>query len=655
MKMQFQEINQRPIDDQPSNAFLQFLDNGQDEDSDSDSEECSRPITYQFYEDPELNQVVGEFMKKFTKHRMNRSQGKGMWSVVKNLCHRLGIPAKSYDTTERKVKECMPTPKVTWKVLRRDNGSFKEGSGESFPEKKFKDRNKFEVRSVWTRVALKDLIDFHYSMHPKSKVLVNGHVDYKKVKLSFTYDGIPYAKSSSDTLNVMGVQFSDCRQVYIPHVRVAKKAEAKDLAKFLNPFVNEVIHLGVKVNYFLADAPMRAFIKCIKGHAGRFSCEVCEAEGQVIQRKVCYPPSQRHGRRRNHKRWIELVEDLEAQSEEGNPGNVKGLTGRSPLLRIPEFDMIKKAPPDPFHRDWLGIVKSTLWKHTVGLNKTGIMNRRGQRITQELSDIYRDLNLPSEFSRRSRPIDYANYKGQEWKSLTISCFWEICDSVQKEIGQQTAHVWLLYTYLVIIYNGPKWCREALGEDQLVLLHGQLYELFSDEFGPGACTFKWHSFSHMPEICDFGTPQQLSTEPYESAYGRVKTAYRPGTRNIGLQIARTMLLRCVDHVEGIHCTNRLKIRKRTKDIRFDDSIVMDEYFNFYKVVETCGKDIYAKPIKKKNWKCPHDTSLDMSLAGIFIYKGVLDEIVTINRANVMGKGILTARKLLIPFTTDMLFS
>ncbi len=653
--MKLQEIQTQSTPDNERETLLANDPSTVVEGEDSDDEQG--PITFHFYDDPDLNQVVGDFMKAFTKHRMKRSQGKGMWAVVSRLARKLGIETKSYDTTERKVNSCLPTPKVSWKVKRLSDDVVKEGHGEKFPEKRFKDKAKYETLSIWTRIALKDLIDFHLSMHKHSNWLVHGKVDYSKVRLSFTYDGIPYAKSSSDTLNVMGIQFKECRQVYIPHIRFAKKHESKDITKFLDPFIDECIALGVKVDFFLADAPMRAFIKCIKGHAGRHSCENCEAEGEVIARKVCYPPSQMNKRCRTHQRWIDFVQDLESQQEEptSSTTNVKGITGRTPLLRLPEFDIIKQCPPDPFHRDWLGIVRSSLWRHTVGLNKGGVMNKRGQRICRRISDVYRKINLPSEFSHRSRPIDYANFKGHEWKSMTISCLWEICDVVKDEHEQQTAHVWLLFVYLVMIYNGPTWARKSLGDNQLRFLHDVLYEEFAEEFGQSACTFNWHGFSHMPAIAEYGRPEELSTEPYESAYGRVKYAYHPGTRNVGLQIARNMLLRCIDHVEGVHCKKTLRIKERSGEVRNDDSIVIDDTFNYYSVIATSGDLVFGREMKKKTWKCPHDRNLDMDLIGIYKFKKLSDQVTTLKRDMIKGKGVLTERKLLIPFYWDMLYS
>lgn len=39
----------------------------------------------------------------------------------------------------------------------------------------------------------------------------------------------------------------------------------------------------IKVNKFILHAPARAFLKCIIGHSGYFSCERCEEEGVYLR------------------------------------------------------------------------------------------------------------------------------------------------------------------------------------------------------------------------------------------------------------------------------------------------------------------------------------------------------------------------------------
>lgn len=44
-----------------------------------------------------------------------------------------------------------------------------------------------------------------------------------------------------------------------------------------------VTKFAVKIHQMILDAPARAFLKCIMGHSGYFSCERCEEEGEYLR------------------------------------------------------------------------------------------------------------------------------------------------------------------------------------------------------------------------------------------------------------------------------------------------------------------------------------------------------------------------------------
>ncbi len=636
------DLNRPIVDD--------IVDNGPDSAMDP-------PLEVHLYDNAELTRYVQDFIRRCNKHRMNKAQRREMWSLASDWHLFDPVEMQSYDTLDRKLKAALPVPIVHWKVKCLESGRVFCGKGTKFPEKQFKNKRRYETRCVWTRIKIRDLIRFHAAQHPDADYMVDGQIQYNKVHLNFTYDGIPNGKSSPDNLHVMGVQFRGCRQVYIPCVRVARRKERKNLSRFLDHFVQECFTLGVHVDYFLADAPMRAFLKCLKGHAGRFSCEYCEAEGECINRRICYPSSTLKKRKRSHLRWLECVQELEKLRLEGRPDtdSFMGVTGRSPLLKLRQFDMVNKAPSDPLHRDWLGICKSTLWRNTVGMSKGGNLSATGRKITDEVSEIYRMLNLPSEFSHRSREVDYPNFKGHEWKSLAVTCFPSICKIVEEYIDHATAHVWLLFIFVILINNGPQWARDDIGEDYMSVIHELLYDQFQDSFGEAACTFNWHAFSHMQDISKSGKPSQLSTEPYESAYGEVQAVYRPGTRSIGLQIVSNMMIKRLNHTQGRACENHLVIAPRCKDVRFDDSIVMDNEYNYYRVCQVERELVAVCAIKTKEWKCPTDTNLPMRYVGVCQYVETSQVQVLLKKTDIVGKGIITADGVVIPLHKELLFS
>ncbi len=363
-----------------------------------------------------------------------------------------------------------------------------------------------------------------------------------------------------------------------------------------------------------------------------------------------------HQRKRTNERWHELVDDLEQQREHGHHDHVKGITGRSPLMRLKDFDMVRKCPADPMHRDWLGLAKSTLWRATVGMAKSGYMNAKGQRINSAISDVYVQLQLPSEFSHRPRIIDYPNFKSHEWKSLCVCTIPTICEVLKEEDDEGgMAHLWLLFIFLILAYHGPDWVFDDLGEEYLKELQEKWYDEFQLELGPAACSFNVHNFFHMPEIRKLANPTEISTEPFESAYGLVQMSYAPGSRNVGKQIIRNMLLRAIN-VGPNHCHRSLIIQPSIKDdVTYNDSYVMDSKFQFYKVTEVAGDHVSAVKVITTPWTCPFDPSLPMDKVGIFEYNGLSRNVKHYHRDTFVGKAVIHQGKHIIGLHRNLLFS
>ncbi len=221
-----------------------------------------QPLQVHLFDNDKLSRFTQDFIRRCNKRRMNKAQRQEMWSMISDWNFFEPSEMQSYESMTRKLKAALPTPTVHWKVKCLRTGKIFCGKGDKFPEKRFKNKRQFETMSIWTRIKLKDLIRYHAAQHPDAEYIVGGLVDFRKVHLSFTYDGIPNGKSSPDNLHVMGVQFRGCRQVYIPCVRVARRRERKNLSKFLDFFVQECFSIGAHVDFFLADAPMRSFLKC---------------------------------------------------------------------------------------------------------------------------------------------------------------------------------------------------------------------------------------------------------------------------------------------------------------------------------------------------------------------------------------------------------
>ena len=564
---------------------------------------------------------------------------------------------KTFKTLETRYRKILPKVTCSWRI--RDNEEARDivGQGSSLPVDKYADKNRYTVMEVWNRIRLKDIIDWHLKLHPSKRDahLRDGKINYKSFCITFTSDGIPLAKSSPDNLHVFAISFRGCRLVYVIHVRVADRRCIKDLKEFLLPFLHEAVSLSVCLAKFLGDAPMRAMFKLLKQFNGRYSCEVCYASGQLMNRQIVYPSSQVHGPSRTHETWLDDVDTLAERKSAGEKiDNVRGVTGASPLLMVPGFDMVRDCPSDPLHRDFLGVTRA-LWKLIVCTNKSGVMSAAGQYIRNYVSAKYRRTHLPTEFSHRSREVDAPNFKAHEWKTLIMTSFLAISEACEEKHGGDLPKLVALYAFLLRVYVSPPGTAARIGKEYLQELHTEFYDLFEQEFGPMACRFNVHSFFHMPEVVEFGKMTEVSTEPYESAYGHVLKSFVAGTRNIGLQILRKMMLRVMFHTED-YCSPTLNMAPRVADVQHDDSLLCDNSWNFYKVLaKPEGPGVHVQDIITEVWQSPYDARLPYHEVGVKKLVSFDGEKRYLPLTHFTGKAALYEKVLLMGFHEEAIYS
>ena len=94
------------------------------------------------------------------------------------------------------------------------------------------------------------------------------------------------------------------------------------------------------------------------------------------------------------------------------------------MFDIPDFDIINDVPNEYMHNVCLGVVK-LLFLLTFDVGVSRIKGIRHQIVTQ-LSEKLLAVKNPSEFSRRTQIIDFANFKAQEWQNFFLF-FFSTCD------------------------------------------------------------------------------------------------------------------------------------------------------------------------------------------------------------------------------------
>ena len=179
------------------------------------------------------------------------------------------------------------------------------------------------------------------------------------LKLDVNIDGLPLCKSSKSQLWPIIGSINSCDYVFtIAIFHGYSKPNSVD--EFLFDFINESneyvdnsisingIKYAFQIRVIIRDAPARAFIKCIFGHTGYFSCERCQNKGQSYKRRIVYTIAEGNDQLRMDIEFSQMKYYLEHQKQ------------RSPLLDLHNFKCVSQIPLDYMHLILQGVVKRML-------------------------------------------------------------------------------------------------------------------------------------------------------------------------------------------------------------------------------------------------------------------------------------------------------
>lgn len=119
------------------------------------------------------------------------------------------------------------------------------------------------------------------------------------IKITINIDGLPLSKSSSQQLwPILGsiLPYDNIFMIGLYHGN-EKPANVNDFLKDFVEEAKEMCENGINVNgrniqcrleALICDTPAKAFVLCVKGHAGYSSCK-CQIEGEYVGRRVCFP------------------------------------------------------------------------------------------------------------------------------------------------------------------------------------------------------------------------------------------------------------------------------------------------------------------------------------------------------------------------------
>lgn len=286
---------------------------------------------------------------------------------------------------------------------------------------------------------------------------------------------------------------------------------------------------------------------------------------------------------------------------------------------------------------------------TNSKTKSNVRMSNAKEFEAAVSKAYNALRLPTEFSRRSRPIDHAVFKAQEWKSL-ILCGLPIL--VRESFTHQTpmvANIWALFGFLVRVYLLPDDLFEQFPRRYLTDLHKAFYDKYEEQFGKSNCTFNTHSFSHSLQTRDSGSYSDLSTEAFESSYGFLQDSYAPGTMSVGKQGLVNMLIRYINHND--ECDREFHLSPDKGSHFRDDSLIATQNFKFYKILSVSHSYVTAVKLLTRNWFCPGMEDIPFDKVGVYKFIEQTDETCVLKKKEIIAKAVLVDDNVILAITYD----
>lgn len=357
------------------------------------------------------------------------------------------------------------------------------------------------------------------------------------IEILIGIDGLPLFKSKgAEVWPILGSVFNipSLKRMVFPIGIYFGNAKPNDAKIYLQEFVLEVNTLyqngieilGKKFKFdlkgFSMDAPAKAFILNIKGHAGYCSCTKCHVYGHYIHNRTTFPDM--NARERTHEDFIAYKDSSFHH-------------GTCPLTDITHIDFIKCFPLDYLHLVCLGIVRTILyiWK----FEKPGL--KFCQRIIDQISSALENLaaHVPLEFSRKPRSLDeLRRWKATEFRQfLLYTGIVVLKDILGKDFKDRYECFLELHVAMTILLS-EHYCRKYANYASALLRH--FLEFFVIIYGPKFMTHNFHGLIHIAADTEvFGALDNCSTFMFENYLFALKKLVRKNEKPLQ-QISKRLM-------------------------------------------------------------------------------------------------------------------
>ena len=203
-------------------------------------------------------------------------------------------------------------------------------------------------------------------------------------------------------------KFKACKYVYpMRIVRPLGRYRGLDNQDQLKRFLDDVKTTNKKIINFVGDNPKRAMVNNVLSHSSWHPCEYCFARGVPClyttaqnrrTTKITWPASTANGEPRTREKIEEILNNIENLSQKEK----KGIVGRSLMLDIPNYNVVRDSPAEYLHSCCLGVVKRTVeLTFSVGENRPRTTTRKLSN-PHSFNLLMRMIKTPREFPRSMR-------------------------------------------------------------------------------------------------------------------------------------------------------------------------------------------------------------------------------------------------------------
>ncbi|KAJ1526468.1 hypothetical protein ONE63_009601 [Megalurothrips usitatus] len=365
--------------------------------------------------------------------------------------------------------------------------------------------------------------------------------------LSFTMctDGTPLFRSSNLSIWPIFIMINELPpKIRMSHIILIGLWFSKhpQMELFLDGFVDSVSLLSdpgitLRVNgvdklckcYVIAccvDSGARGSVQGIHAHNGAYPCNWCLHPGEVESNRSMarkFRVLEEAPTRRTHR---EVVEDgIKVLEMRARDAHVNGVLGCSPLLRLPEFDIVNGMVVDVLHWGSFGVGRQ-LFKLWLGLRKTDDWDPNkppdfyiGAPDKQDAMNArIRKFCPPKEVRRMPRDLTcFSIWNAREWENVIL--YYSVPILIDILPNKYLRH-WILFVQALYLLMRANVCKNDV--DVAEIMMENFVRGTEELYGLREMTFNMHISEHAAEsVRRWGALWCVSTYCFESMNGKLK--------------------------------------------------------------------------------------------------------------------------------------